>query len=344
MTAMLNKMRATAQKFKWLIFAVATVFFLIFPIIAKSSHIRLMTTALIYALTALGLMLIFGFTGMMCTGFAAFYGTGAYVTAIFSTKLDANFWVCMLLSGIITGIVGFIICLPCLRLSADFVGLLSTALLNIFLAVVRTWQGVTNGASGIVGIPHPVILGYEFKSKLDYYYLILIFVLIVYLLVRNILNSKVGLCMKGIRDNEIGTIAVGVKSRQMKLLTFTMGAFIGGLAGSLNAYYISAITPDNFVFAVSTTFVQMCVIGGLGTLGGAVIGTLFVTFLPEIFRGLAVYRLGIGGFIMVVLMVVRPQGIAGSRAFAADFSIADRIRQAKIKKEQQRINKEEMQL
>lgn len=90
MTAMLNKMRATAQKFKWLIFAVATVFFLIFPIIAKSSHIRLMTTAFIYALTALGLMLIFGFTGMMCTGFAAFYGTGAYVTAIFSTKLDAN--------------------------------------------------------------------------------------------------------------------------------------------------------------------------------------------------------------------------------------------------------------
>ena len=150
MTAMLNKMRATAQKFKWLIFAVATVFFLIFPIIAKSSHIRLMTTAFIYALTALGLMLIFGFTGMMCTGFAAFYGTGAYVTAIFSTKLDANFWVCMLLSGIITGIVGFIICLPCLRLSADFVGLLSTALLNIFLAVVRTWQGVTNGASGVV--------------------------------------------------------------------------------------------------------------------------------------------------------------------------------------------------
>lgn len=342
MTAV-QKIRFFTTKYKKLVILLGTIFILIFPFFAKAYAIRLVTTVFIYSLTALGLMLIFGFTGMMCTGIAAFYGTGAYVTAIFSTRFDWPFIPCLLMSGVITGIVGFIICLPCLRLSADFVGLLSTALLNIFLAIVRAWTPVTNGASGIVGIPHPVLFGYEFKSKLDYYYLMFIVAVIIYLLVRNILNSKIGLCMKGIRDNEIGTIAVGVKSKRMKLLTFTIGSLVSGIAGSLYAYYISAITPDNFIFAVSTTFVQMCVIGGLGTLSGAIIGTVFVTFLPEVFRELAVYRLGVGGLIMVVLMVIRPQGISGSKAFAADFSVADRIRQAKLKREQQRANRLEEQ-
>ncbi len=339
-----NRVQQLFQKYKLPILIILGLIVLALPFLVNASMVRLLTTVFIYSLTALGLMLIFGFTGMFCTGFAAFYGTGAYVTAILATRYGTNFFITLICSGIVAGVVGFIICVPSLRLSADFVGLLSTALLNIFLAIVRAWTDVTNGASGIVGIPHPVIFGHEFKSKEEYYYLMLVMAVIVYLLIRNVLNSKIGLCMKGIRDNEIGTIAVGVKSRQMKLLTFTLGSFVGGVAGSLYAYYISAITPDNFVFAISTTFVQMCVIGGLGTLSGAVVGTVFVTFLPEVFRSLAVYRLGVGGLVMVILMVIRPQGISGSKAFAADFSIADRIRQWRLKREQKKVAATELEV
>ena len=264
----------------------------------------------------------------MCTGFVAFFGIGAYLTAIFSKTLGVPFALCMLISAFGASLVGLIVCLPILRLTVDFVGMISTAFLNIFLAIVKNWQKVTNGAVGIYAIQRPTFFNYTILDKKLQFYLIFAFMILAYILVNNLLNSKVGRSMKGIRDNEIGTIAIGIKARQLKLATFAIGSFLAGVAGSLYAAYMGTVTPDNFTFAISTTFLQMCVIGGIGTLPGAIIGSAFITMFPEIVRPLATYRLGVAGIIMVLMMVFRPQGLMGSRAYAGDQGIADRIQQA----------------
>ena len=318
---------STIQKYKKWLLALLFVCLIVAPFISATSVTRLMTTIFIYSIASYGLMLIFGFTGMMCAGYAAFYGTGAYISAILAKTYGWPFYLCILAAALGTAVVGFIICFPCLRLTVDFVGLISTAFLNIFLTIVRNWTSVTNGPVGIVGIPKPVIFGYEVHEKFGFYFMMLFFAILCYILVRNILNSKIGRNMKGIRDNEIGTVAIGVKARPLKLLVFTMGSFMAGVAGSLYGFYINAVNPMNFVFAISTTFVQMCVLGGLGTLPGAVIGATVITLLPEVFRSLAEYRLGIGGLVMVLMMVFRPQGIAGSRAFAGENGVMYRLQQ-----------------
>ena len=324
MTTKLAELKKHKKLFLVLMFAVLCVM----PFVTSTATTRLLTTVFIYCISSYGLMLIFGFTGMMCAGYAAFYGTGAYISAILAKTYGMPFFVCLLAAALGTALVGFIICLPCLRLSVDFIGLISTAFLNIFLAIVRNWTSVTGGPVGIIGIPRPKIFGLEINEKFGFYFLMLFFAVLCYVLVNNILNSKIGRNMKGIRDNEIGTVAIGVKARGTKLLVFTIGSFLAGLSGSLYGFYINAVNPANFVFAISTTFVQMCVLGGLGTLPGAVIGATFITVLPEVIRPLALYRLGVGGLIMVVMMVFRPQGIAGSRAFAGDQGLMDRIRQS----------------
>lgn len=323
-------MRQAGELFKknktWLIVGLILVL-CVLPLFAKPTVTRVLTVTCIYCISTFGLMLIFGMAGMMCTGYAAFLGVGAYITAILSKTYGVPFGLCILASAFGTAIVGFIVCLPILRLTVDFVGMITTAFLYIFVAVLKNWQDVTGGAVGIYAILRPTFFNYTMIDKKEQFYLIFALTILSYWLVNNLLHSKIGRSMKGIRDNEIGTTAIGIKAPQMKLLTFAVGCFFAGVAGSLYAAYMGVVTPDNFTFAISTTFLQMCVIGGIGTLPGAIIGTAFITIFPEVVRPLATYRLGIAGVIMVLLMVFRPQGLAGSRAYAGDRGVLDRIQQ-----------------
>lgn len=312
---------------KWFLIGLIVIV-CVLPWITTPTVTRLLTITCIYCISSFGLCLIFGMAGMMATGIAAFIGVGAYLAAILSKTYGVPFTACLLIAGFGTALVGVIVCLPILRLTVDFVGMISTAFLNIFLAIVRNWQDVTGGAVGIYAIQRPTFFGYTIIDKKAQFYLMFAFMILCYWLVNNLLNSKVGRGMKGIRDNEIGTIMVGIEARRMKLLTFAVGSFLAGFAGALYATYMGTVTPDNFTFAISTQFVQMCVIGGIGTLPGAIIGTAFITMFPEVVRPLAIYRLGIAGLIMVLMMVFRPQGLVGSRAFAGDQGIMDRIQQA----------------
>ena len=331
----MKNIKAFVVKYKvWFILLVLALAIAL-PFIANPTITRLVTTTCIYIIVCIGLELICGYTGMMCLGFAAFYGVGAYVAAFMATRLGSPFLLCMLMAGLATALVGFICCVPCLRLTVDFVGLITTAWLNIFLAIVRNWRSVTGGPNGISSIPKPAIFGYEFSSRFQLYFLILAFTIIAYILGNNLINSRYGRNLQGIRDNEIGAISVGVKSRQLKLLSFSIGTFFAGIAGCLYAFYISAVSPNNFNFNMSTLFMQMCILGGLGSMPGAIFGAAFLTIVPEMYRFLALYRIGIGGLIMVLLMLFRPQGVLGSRAYAGDRSISDMLaRKAKMRKDQ----------
>ncbi len=332
----LNKFSLSRNK-ALVAYLIVLLLMIIAPLVIKDAFIlRLFTTTYIFSIVCFGNMLVVGYTGMLCLGFVAFYGIGSYAGALAAKELGFGFLLSVLFAGIVAAIVGFVISLPCLRLSVDFVGLITTSFLNIFLAIARNWRSLTGGPNGVTGIPRPVIFGYRIASVTSFYYLMLIFMVLSFILLNNIIHSKYGRMLQGIRDNELGAVSVGVDSRKMKIFAFTVGSLFAGIAGSLYSFYISAINPDNFIFNISTQIMQMCVLGGMGSLPGAVIGAAFFTVVPELYRSLALYRIGLGGIIMVLCMLFRPQGLLGSRAFAGDKGFADRIKRARVVAQQKK--------
>lgn len=302
----------------------------IVPFITNTLTKRIFSTIFIYSLLSMGNMVIGGFTGMLNLGHAAFWGVGAYITAILMTTYHIPFTIAFLAAGVGTALVGLVISIPCLRLSTDFLSLITIAFSYIFLAIVRNWMSVTNGPQGIPGISCINFFGVDFSDATAVYFVLLIVAVLSFLIISNITKSKFGLAMQAVRDDELGARSAGIKPAQVKILSFVIGTFFAGLAGALYAAYIGYIGPNTFTFDTSTTIFQMCILGGLGSIPGAVIGTIFFIVMPEMIRTLAVYRIGVGGVIMLLLMLFRPQGIMGSRAFATKDGIQERIKNRMI--------------
>ena len=303
------------------------VLLIIAPFVTSNLQKRVLTTIFIYCLLSMGNMLISGHTGMLNMGHAAFWGVGAYIAAVLQLQFDSPFLICFVLAGIGTGLCGLLVSIPCLRLDTDFLSLITTAFSYIFLAVARNWMDVTRGPMGLTAIPQVEIFGFKFESATENYFLMLAVAVICYILLDNLVKSKVGRAMQATRDDEIGSRSVGVKTDFYKILAFVIGTTLAGFAGALYASYIGYISPNNFVYDQSLTIMQMCIIGGLGSMPGSIIGAAFFIIMPEVIRPLAVYRVGVGGVIMIAFMLFRPQGILGSRAFACESGIQERIKQ-----------------
>jgi branched-chain amino acid transport system permease protein len=233
-------------------------------------------------------------------------------------KLGQPWWLCLLASAVVTGLAGFLIAFPCLRVATDFLSLITIAFNSVFQTVCLTWVTVTDGPIGIIGVPAPQIAGFVFNTPIRYYYLFLTMAVLTYVALRNILYSRVGRAMISIRDDEICAAAQGINVRYYKVLAFVLGTIPAGIAGCLSAGYLRYVSPIPFSFNQSLKIMNMVILGGLGSLPGSVLGAIFFVAVPEIFRPLAVYEVGIGGIIMILLMFFRPQGILGSAAYAGE--------------------------
>lgn len=298
----------------------------LFPQVFTSGLIiRIGVTTLIYALVSMGNMVIVGYCGLLQCGHGAFYGLGAYVSAILATSFDCPFWLCFLAAIAGSAVFGFLISLPCLRVQVDFLSLMTIAFAQIFTTVVTNWKSVTGGPGGIVAIPAPTLFGYKFSSQTSYWYLVLVVVILIYWALSNLMKSPVGRAMQAVRDDEIGARSMGINANHYKILAFVLGSVVAGIAGSLMAHYLRYIGPSSFTLDVSLLFMQMIILGGLGSLSGAVVGAAFFTIVPEVIRPLAVYRMGLGGAIMLIVVLVRPQGLLGSKAFAGTGGILSRF-------------------
>lgn len=278
--------------------------------------LRIIVTSLIYSIASMGNMVIVGYCGLLTCGHGAFYGLGAYVSAVLAVKFELPFAACFLCAILGSMLFGFLIALPCLRVDVDFLSLITIAFAQIFNAVVKNWTPVTGGARGVVGIPTPEIFGISITTQRGFYFLIIIIAIIVYILLKNLMSSSVGRAMMAVRDDEIGAKAMGIDVNKYKILAFVIGSTVAGIGGALFAHYLRYIGPTSFTLDLSLLFMQMIILGGLGSLEGAVVGAFFFTIIPEIFRPLAVFRMGIGGLIMLLVILVRPQGLLGSKAFA----------------------------
>lgn len=294
----------------------AIVIFL--PAVIGHSGILMRIVCLIFinSLLSMGLMVITGYTGMLNMGHAAFYGIGAYTAAILALRFHQSFLVCMLAAGVGAGLAGLLISIPCLKVGTDFLSLITIAFSELFQTVILNWMDVTRGPMGLPGIPPIVIANFTFDTYPRIYYLFLVIAVLVYIALSNIVNSRVGRSLKAIRDDEICARAQGINVRFYKILAFVLGTIPAGFAGAMIAFLVQFVGATTFNLDASLLLMNMVILGGLGSLPGAIVGATFFVGFTELIRTLNIYRIGVGGITMIILMLIRPQGIMGSKAFA----------------------------
>jgi branched-chain amino acid transport system permease protein len=278
-------------------------------------HIFVMSE--IYAVLALSLGLIVGFAGQVSMGHAAFYGMGAYISTILSTRWGWPFWGAFWIGGIFSGVVSYGIGRLVLRLRGHVLAITTAFFGVLVMVVMNNWISVTNGPMGITGIPRPApieigAVRFVFESRVHYYYLGLFLVAGVLYVLYRLTRSRLGDAMIAVRENEELAKSLGVDAMKSKVFAFTAGGFIAGLAGSFYAHYILFISPVTFTMNESINMLVMVIFGGMSTLFGPILGAVFLTILPEFLRMAGEMRLVIYGFALILFIVWLPMGVWGT--------------------------------
>jgi branched-chain amino acid transport system permease protein len=272
----------------------------------------------IYAILGLSLNLVVGYTGLLSVTPAAFYGIGAYTTAILLTQSEVGFFSSIFLGVILTLIISFLIGLVLSKFRGDYYALGSFGFNIIVFAVFLNWQNLTRGPLGIPGISKPGLFGIDFSNNFNFLTLALIFLILVYLASRFIVNSSFGRVLKSIREDEEAIQIFGYNTLYFKLAIFAIAAGMAAIAGSFFASYITFIDPSSFTLMESVFILAIIILGGLANLRGSILGALFLILLPEILRFVgfpadiaAQMRQIVYGVILILLMLYRPQGLIG---------------------------------
>jgi branched-chain amino acid transport system permease protein len=295
------------------LFGVLFLILFLLPYYSGAYITYLASIAGVYAIVAIGLNLLFGFTGLISIGHAAFLGTGAYTTAILLTRVPAiPFPVVMILSGILAAVLGFIVGLPALRLSGHYLAMATMGFGFVMEEIFLHWESLTKGTFGI-NVPKVSIGPILFVSRASKYYLIFTLAIIMILLAKNILNSKTGRAFIAVRDHEIAAQSMGVNLAWYKTLSFIISAFYAGIGGSLYAILLSYINSEAFNIWISVLYLEMVIVGGIASILGSIFGAVFLTILPEILGAkYQLYQLILQGVILVLALMFMPFGLSGT--------------------------------
>ena len=264
----------------------------------------------INCLLALGLNLVIGVAGQLNAGQAGFYAVGAYVAGVLGVRFGVPFWVNVLVAAVAAGVLAVAIG-PVLRLRGVFLAVATLAFGEIVRIVINNWVPVTNGPNGIPGIAFPALGGFRFDNDQRYYYLIAAWVLVCYVVIARMEDSRIGRAMKAVRDNQEAAEAMGVHAIRYKIMAFGVAGAFAGVAGALLAHLQTYISPENFTFLTSIDIIFMVVLGGLGSVPGSIVGAVVVTVGPEYLRVLKDYRLIVYSLIVLAVLVWLPGGLWG---------------------------------
>lgn len=268
--------------------------------------------AIIYAILTGSYDLTTGYTGPLTFCHGAFYGVGAYTSALLTLKAGFPFWVAFPLSGIMVFIFAAIIGYPGLRLKGHYFAVTTFFFGHFIYLVILNSVSLTNGPMGLRNIPPPEgFLGISFTSLNSSYYLILIFGILAVVFLYFLVNSGFGKILISIRENEELSEAIGVNTSLYKVLAFSIGAGIAGLAGSLFAHFFRLLHPTTFAWMTSEMVVIMALVGGLGTLIGPIIGAGIVTLILELMRFAPEYRFIIWSVALIAILIIEPRGLMG---------------------------------
>lgn len=282
--------------------------------------VHLLVVITIYGILALSLNLIIGMTGLFTMGHAAFFGIGAYTSAIL-TKLGVPWFFSMLAGVVLAALVAFLIGIPTLRLVGDYLAVVTMGLGEIVRAIFKNWISVTRGPMGLPGIPHASIFGISFNTAEKFLILSAICLAIVFIISELIIHSPFGRVLKGIREDETASQALGKNTYRFKMISFVVGCGMAGMAGSLYAHYISYIDPTSFVMWLTFFIILIIMLGGLGNNVGALAATtVFVLLreglrfvkLPEGLNPAALQQL-IFGLLLIAVTIFLPRGLIPER-------------------------------
>lgn len=288
--------------------------FAIIPLINRNTyHLDLLTTVGIYALLAMGLNVSVGMTGLLNLGYAAFFAIGAYAYALLNIHWHWPFWAGLPAAGIFSMAFGFLIGMPSIRVRGDYLAITTLGFGEIVRITFNNLDSWTGGPNGLLGISRPNFFGYAFSvNPTPYYYLVLALLALTAFFLFRMTSSKIGRALVAIREDELAASCMGVPVLHVKLLAFGVSSFIAGIAGAVFASKQTIVTPDSFDFVLSVLLLAMVVLGGMGSLWGAILGAVTLGLLPELLRSFAAYRMLLFGLLMILMMVFRPQGILGS--------------------------------
>lgn len=285
---------------------------LIFPLVFSHPYIiNVAVIAGIFVVLSLSLNLITGNMGIVSLGHAAFFGIGAYTSAILSSRYGLSFIVTFIAATLLAGIFGLVLGGPTLRLTGRYLSIVTLAFCEIIRIIQINWISLTGGPLGITNIKSPKLFGFEFDEPVKQYYLILIICLFSIYIITGIINSKHGRAITAIKNDELAASSMGIVVYRYKLLVFVISSAIAGLAGAFYAHYIGFIDPNSFSFNQSIQILSMTIMGGLGNIYGSILGAIGLTIIPEILRPLLNLREVIYGALIVVMVLVQPKGILG---------------------------------
>ena len=284
-------------------------------------HLHTLIMAGIFAVLALSLNLLLGYTGQLSLGHAAFFGIGAYASALLSVKLEWSPWLGMLAAVVLPGLAGWGIGRLALKLRGAYFVLLTISFAGVVSLVSVNWMDLTNGPLGIPGVPAlavalPGLPELSFRGKGAFYYLVLAAVIAAYVLCRRLVASRVGRALVALRENEALAESVGIDGTHYLVLAAMISAMMAGAAGGLYAHYTRFVSPEVFLFTYTVTMVIMVVAGGKGTLAGPVLGAVLFTVLPEALRALASWQwqMLLYGVLLIAALFFMPRGIVPALA------------------------------
>ncbi|MFM0030521.1 branched-chain amino acid ABC transporter ATP-binding protein/permease [Paraburkholderia madseniana] len=278
------------------------------PAVASNYIVDVGLTIATYSILGLGLNIVVGYAGLLDLGYAAFFAIGAYTTALLETLLHFSFWETLPFSLVFAGASGIVIGYPTLRLRSDYLAIVTLGFGEI-TRIVATNLNITGGPNGIYGIASPSLFGYEISSPAAVYELGIAFLVLVLVFAIRLGQSRLGRAWTSIREDEAAAEAVGVPTLRVKMLAYILGALIGGLAGSLFSARFGTIDPTGFTYLQSVTILIVVVLGGRGSIPGVILGAVIVAGLPEVLRFLNLWRIFGFAIGLVILMLLRPQGL-----------------------------------
>ena len=310
--------------------------------LARATSGSALARVALFSLFALGLNVVVGFAGLLDLGYVAFWAIGAYTAGIMTgaqaysrcqqtggencIEPEWQMWMWLIIFAAIgtSVIAGLILGSPTLRLRGDYLAIVTLGAGEIVRIVANNLDGITGGPRGVRNIPHPAIqigdYNLEWGTLLDtkYYWLLLFFVVLWIVAIRMLDHSRIGRAWVAIREDEVAAASMGIPIVRMKLAAFAIGACTAGVGGVIYAEQVNFINPPTFSIIQSILILSMVVIGGMGSIPGAILGASLVVLLPEIFKNFEDYRFFVFGFALVVVMIFRPQGLLPSKRRKAE--------------------------
>ncbi len=311
---------------RWTELLVVAAVLAVLPLLIGSVLSDVLGTVGIYLLMGLGLNIVVGYAGLLDLGYVAFFAAGAYLTALFTGahlvtslgaavapafSLDLNFYVAMPLVILATAFIGLLIGAPVLRLRGDYLAIVTLGFGEIVRVLVTSdWLSpYLGGAQGLRDVTDAHIGSVGFRDPQPFYYLMMAFCVLAIFVSRRLADSRIGRAWGAMREDELAAEAMGVSIVKYKLLAFAMGASVGSLSGALFAVKLGSLTPTSFDIIVSITALAVVILGGMGSIPGVVVGALVLIGLPGFLDEFEEYRLLIYGAVLVVIMILRPQGL-----------------------------------